>query len=172
MPALSLDSILLIVFYMTLKWGVQRQKCYINDSYKNLFDFGHLVAWMEPVIMRVRSWTHEEDAPDSMLQEQFQIAMDATKIRTPELIEACRAVLVDGLPTADVAAKNKIEPSSVYRAIATVKAKWEEICAKEEWTYAPLAFPESMMKVMLEFERDLLARYSAKRGKRVRTKQK
>ncbi|MDY6949668.1 MAG: hypothetical protein SXG53_28660 [Pseudomonadota bacterium] len=107
-----------------------------------------------------------------MLQEQFQIAMDATQIRTPELIDACREVLVDGLPAAEVAQKHKIDPSSVYRAIATVKAKWEEICAKEEWEYVPLAFPKSIMRVMLEFERDLLARYSERRIKRTRTKRK
>jgi DNA-directed RNA polymerase specialized sigma24 family protein len=120
--------------------------------------------------MHVRSWTHDEDTPDPMLQEQFQIAMDATQIRTPELIEACRAVLVDQLPAAEVAQKHGIDPSSVYRAIATVKAKWEEICAKEEWEYVPLAFPKSIMRVMLEFERDLLARYSEQRGKGGRPK--
>lgn len=122
--------------------------------------------------MPSRSWTHDENTTDPMLQEQFQIALDATRIRTPELIEACRAVLVEDLPAADVAAKNEIQPSRVYRAIATVKAKWDEICANEEWECHPLAFPQPIMKVVLEFQRDLLARYSEKRGKRRRAKRK
>ena len=122
--------------------------------------------------MHVRSWTHDEDTPDPMLQEQFQIAMDATQIRTPELIEACREVLVGRQPGADVAQKHKIDASSLYRALATVKAKWEEICANEEWEYVPLAFPKSIMKVMLEFQREQLARYADQRSKGGRANQK
>ena len=48
------------------------------------------------------SWMQDE-APDPMLQEQFQLALDATQIRTPELIEACRSVLVDGKLATEVA---------------------------------------------------------------------
>ncbi len=101
-----------------------------------------------------------------MLQEQFQLALDATQIRTPELIEACRSVLVDGRLVTEVARKHKIEQSSVSRAVTTVRERWDQICTQEDWEYVPLAFPRSLMKVLLEFQREHLSKYSEKKGKR------
>lgn len=96
---------------------------------------------------------------DPMLSEQFQIAVSATKIRRPELIEACKAVLVDGQVATDVAAKYSIDPAHVYRALTTIKERWDEICAEQGWDYVPLAFPRKLMKVMLEFQREQLEAY-------------
>jgi hypothetical protein len=111
------------------------------------------------------SWI-EDETPDPMLQEQFQLALDATQIRTPELIEACRSVMVDGQVATEVAQQRQMEPSNIYRAISTIKEKWDQICTEEDWEYVPLAFPRSIMKVMLEFQREQLSQYRDQKDKR------
>jgi hypothetical protein len=58
---------------------------------------------------------------DPMVAEQFQIAIDATQIRKPELIEALRDVLVEGFQANEAAQRRNLgDVTSVYRAIATV----------------------------------------------------
>ena len=95
--------------------------------------------------------------------------MNATQIRTPELIAACRAVLVDDAAVKEAAERFKIDDvSNVYRALGIIKAKWEEICATEKWTYVPFALPEDVVDMAMAYQRNLLKKYSEKKGKRGR----
>ena len=121
--------------------------------------------------MELSSWTYEPADRDPMLAEQFQIAVDATQIRKPELIEACKDVLVEGLQATEAAQRRNIDDvTSVYRAIATVREKWEQICTAEEWEFVPLAFPKEIMKALKEFQREQLKRYSDFKGRKRRKK--
>src|SRR5688500_13589158 len=95
---------------------------------------------------------HENEI-EPMLKEQFDTAVEATQIRNPRLIEACRAVLVDGRVATDVVATYGLQSPNVYRAIATIKEKWDQICAKEGWDYCPVALPRNYMKLILELQR-------------------
>jgi|SRR5579884_1103919 len=116
--------------------------------------------------MEQSSWKYESANLDPMLAEQFQIAIDATQIRKPELIEACRDVLVDGLPATEAAQKRNVDDvTTVYRAIATVKERWDQICTAEGWEFVPLAFPRTLMSALKEFQREQLKRYSEVKGK-------
>ena len=101
-----------------------------------------------------------------MLPEQFEIALAATQIRTPELIEACRAVLVQNETALKIAHNSDIAVSNIYRATATIKRKWEQICASEEWDYIPLAVPRSVTTAILVMQREVLKSYSEKKAKR------
>jgi hypothetical protein len=65
-----------------------------------------------------------------------------------------------------MAQQRKMEVSNIYRAIATIKDKWDQICAEEDWEYLPLAFPRSIMKVLLEFQREQLGQYGDQKDKR------
>jgi hypothetical protein len=116
----------------------------------------------------MESTTFDEAEPDPMLPEQFEVALKATQIRKPELIEACKAVLVDGASGPEIAKKLNIDHSNVYRATSSIKKKWEEICAREGWTYVRLAVPEDLIDAVMAFERKLLKKYSEKKGKRGR----
>jgi hypothetical protein len=119
--------------------------------------------------MESQSRTLDEAEPDPMLPEQFEIAANATQIRKPELISASRAVLVDGAAAPEIAKKFNIDDvSNIYRAVSSIRQKWEQICAAEEWEYLPLAFPRSVMSVMLAFQRELLKNYGEKKAKRGR----
>lgn len=130
-----------------------------------------LVVRPGQVIMDRSSWTQEAEADlDPMLAEQFQIALDATKIRIPELREACRDVLVEGLEPPEAAARRKIDDvTSIYRAITTIKERWKQICVQEEWEYLPFAFPKTMTKLILELQREHLRQYSARNSGRKRS---
>jgi len=121
--------------------------------------------------MERSSWTYESADRDPMLPEQFQLAIDATQIRKPELIEACKDVLVAGLQATEAAQRRNIDDvTTVYRAIATVKEKWDQICTAEEWEFVPLAFPRDIMKALKEFQREQLKRYSELKAKGRRKK--
>jgi predicted DNA-binding protein (UPF0251 family) len=120
--------------------------------------------------MELSLWTYDPDR-DPMLAEQFQIAIDATQIRKPELIEALRDVLVEGLQATEAAQRRHIDDvTSVYRAIATVREKWDQICKDEGWEFVPLAFPREIMKALKEFQREQLNRYSDLKGRKRRKK--
>jgi hypothetical protein len=107
-----------------------------------------------------------------MLPEQFEIALAATQIRSPELIEACRAVLVEDHTAPEIAKKHNVDVSSIYRATASIRQKWEQICVTQEWDYIPLAVPRSLTEVVLAFQRHLLKSYSDRKAKRGGRKRK
>jgi hypothetical protein len=110
-------------------------------------------------------WTENEDQADPMLPEQFQIAMDRTQIRTPELIAACRSVLVENKKASEVAQALRLDAAHVRRAVITVRDKWQEICKEQGWEYLPVALPRSAMKLVLEMQREQLEKYRAEEGK-------
>ncbi len=118
--------------------------------------------------MHRSSWTRAAEPDlDPMLPEQFEIALAATKIRIPKLRDACRDVLVDELQPSEAAARRNIEDvTSISRAITTIKERWKQICAEEEWDYLTFAFPRKFTKLILELQREQLAQYSARKQKR------
>ena len=117
----------------------------------------------------MRSRTFDEAEQDPMLLEQFEIAVSATQIRKPELIEACKAVLVEGAVAKEIAEKLKIDDvSNVYRALKRIKRKWEKICAKEGWTCVSFALPADVIDMAMAYQRNVLKKYSEKKGKRGR----
>jgi len=122
--------------------------------------------------MQSRSTTPDEAELDAMLPEQFEIALYATQIRTQKVIDACRAVLVDGMPTQESAEKYNVDQPSVSRATKVLREKWLQICADQEWDYLPLALPRSVMKMTLEFQREVLKRYSEQKSRRGARKKK
>lgn len=118
------------------------------------------------------SWTRAAEPDlDPMLPEQFEIALAATKIRIPELRDACRDVLVSELSPSEAAARRKIEDvTSISRAITTIKDRWRQICAEEEWEVLSFAFPKKLTKLILELQHDQLEQYKARKQKRPKKK--
>ena len=108
------------------------------------------------------SGIYEEAESDPMLVEQFNVALKATQVRIPELIAACRDVMVEGLSTAEASRRHNIENSTtISRAVKTIRDKWDEICAEQGWTFMPVAVPTSWAKLLVEIQREQLDRYTA-----------
>jgi len=102
-----------------------------------------------------------------MLKEQFEIALGATRIRKPELIEAARALIVDGEAAPAVAARLGLKDTSpIYKAATTIQEKWLEICRQRNWTFLPVALPERMMRVVLEIQAEEFEDYQKGRRKK------
>lgn len=106
-----------------------------------------------------------------MLKEQFEIAAAETRIRTPNLLNAARAVLVDKALVSEVAEQYGLRDTSpIYRAVGTIERKWEQICERRGWSYLPLTLPKRLMRAMLEIQAGELADYLAELDKRKKKK--
>ena len=124
---------------------------------------------MEPEAPRI---PENEDEAEPMLPEQFETAMEQTQIRSPEMIAACRAVLVEKKKASEVARSMGIDTSHVGRAVNTVREKWAEICLEQGWEYLPIALPRSSMKLVLEMQHEHLKQYRSQEGKGSGTRRK
>lgn len=101
-----------------------------------------------------------------MLKEQFEIAVAETRIRTPELVEAARLLLVEKESASDLAARFGIETSKIYRAAKSIEEKWEAICEKRGWSFVAIALPKRLMKAMLLVQAEEIADYQRSREKK------
>lgn len=101
-----------------------------------------------------------------MLKEQFEIAAAETRIRTPELVEAARLLLVDKVSASDLAVRFGMETSKIYRAAKTIEEKWEAICKRRGWSFVAIALPKRLMKVMLSVQAEEIANYQKSREKK------
>lgn len=107
----------------------------------------------------------QDEVPDPMLQEQFQLALDATQIRSRELIEACRSVLVNEKLATEVVQQHKIDVSSVSRGNHHHREVGPDLYPRGLGVYTA-CFPRSIMKVLLEFQREQLSQYRDQQDKR------
>jgi hypothetical protein len=96
-----------------------------------------------------------------MLKEQFDIAAAEMRIRTPELVEAARLLLVDKESASDLAERFGIETSKIYRAAKRIEEKWEAICEKRGWSFVAIALPKRLMKAMLFVQAEEIADYQS-----------
>jgi hypothetical protein len=157
---------LLSGLYRPLFCLYQAQDWYISIRRRKDIKRERLVGFAGAEIMEAQTpWTENEDEADPMLPEQFQIAMDRTQIRTPELISACRLVLVENKKASEIAQARGLDAAHVRRAVVTVREKWQEICAEQGWEYLPVALPRSAMKLVLEMQREQLDKYRAQEAK-------
>lgn len=102
-----------------------------------------------------------------MLKEQFDVAAAETRIRSQELVDAARALLVDGESAVDIAQRLGVsDPSKINRAAASVEKKWEEICEKRGWSCVAIALPRRLMKAMLLVQAEEIADYQKSREKK------
>jgi len=106
-----------------------------------------------------------------MLKEQFDVAAEATRIRKPLLLDAARAVMVDGMSVGEVAEKFNLRPSHLYKAIASVEQKWSDICTARNLKYLPIALPERMMRIVLEIQSQEIDDYRKSLRARRRSKE-
>jgi hypothetical protein len=106
-----------------------------------------------------------------MLKEQFETAVAETRIRTSELIEAARAVLVNRLDVPEAAKQFGIaDGSKIHRACSIIEKKWEEICVKRGWSFVAIALPKHLMDAMLTVQAFEIDEYRKARDKKSRKK--
>lgn len=106
-----------------------------------------------------------------MLKEQFDTAVAETRIRTPELVEGARALLVDKENVSTIAERLGIsDGTKINRAAQSIEKKWEEICQRQGWSFVALALPKHLMDAMLTVQAVEIEEYRKAREKKSRKK--
>lgn len=99
---------------------------------------------------------------DFMREEVFEIAANAVSFhgaseRTPRIVQAARAVLVDGMRPADAADKFDFPRERISEAVGRIRDKWQVICTENGWITETFSLPPKLAELIREIESDALA---------------
>lgn len=102
------------------------------------------------------------DEFDLMREEVFEIAANAVSFhganeRTPRIVQAARAVMVDGMRPADAADKFDFPRERISEAVGRIRDKWGAICEENGWVTDTFSLPPKLIELIREIESDALA---------------
>jgi hypothetical protein len=98
---------------------------------------------------------------DLMREDVFEIAANAVSFhganeRTPRIVQAARAVLVDGMRPADAAAKFGFPRERISEAVGRIRDKWQAICADNGWVTETFSLPPRLADLIRQIESDAI----------------
>lgn len=98
---------------------------------------------------------------DFMREEVFEIAASAVSFhganqQTPKIVQAARAVLVDGMRPADAAAKFDFPRERVSEAIGRIRDKWQAICAENGWVTETFSLSPRLIELIRQIENEAI----------------
>lgn len=99
---------------------------------------------------------------DFMREEVFEIAANAVSFhganeKTPRIVQAARAVLVEGMRPADAADKFDFPRERISEAVGRIRDKWDSICEANGWVTETFSLPPKLAELIREIEGDALA---------------
>lgn len=99
---------------------------------------------------------------DFMREEVFEIAANAVSFhganeKTPRIVQAARAVMVDGMRPADAADKFDFPRERISEAVGRIRDKWEAICEDNGWVTETFSLPPKLVELIREIEGDAIA---------------
>lgn len=99
---------------------------------------------------------------DLMREEVFEIAANAVSFhgaheKTPRIVQAARAVLVDGMRPADAADQFDFPRERISEAVGRIRDKWDAICEANGWVTETFSLPPKIAELIREIEGDALA---------------
>ncbi len=106
--------------------------------------------------------SHSDDEEfDLMRAEVFEIAANAVSFhganeKTPRIVLAARAVMVDGMRPADAADKFDFPRERISEAVGRIRDKWSAICEENGWVTETFSLPPKLVELIREIERDAL----------------
>jgi hypothetical protein len=119
--------------------------------------------------------TMDSDEAEPMRAEVFDIAVSALSFHgarqeTPRIVQAARAVLVEGMRSGEAATQFGILPVRVSEAVGRIRDKWAAICAErglvtETFSLSPVLI-ELLRQIELEALQPLQADAAGKRRKK------
>lgn len=119
------------------------------------------------------SHLHDSDI-EPMTPEHFDIAAAEIHFKRAGLLDACRAVLVDGKRTTEVVDEFDIPQPQISRAIARIQEKWQQLCDRENLVTRVVVLSPQAMAVVTELENQFIAplrkRLQPKKPKKKTTK--
>lgn len=98
---------------------------------------------------------------DFMRPEVFEIAASAVSFhgsnqQTPKIVQAARAVLVDGMRPADAAAKFDFPRERVSEAIGRIRDKWQAICVENGWVTETFSLSPRLIELIRQIENEAI----------------
>jgi hypothetical protein len=91
-----------------------------------------------------------------MTPEHFDIAVAKINFKRPRMLEACRAVLVDGNRPTQIADQFAIPQPQISRAISRIQQEWSELCERENLVFRTVALSPQAMAVVAELEQQFI----------------
>lgn len=117
----------------------------------------------------------DSDEAEPMRAEVFDIAVSAlsfhgARLETPRIVQAARAVLVDGVRPGEAAVEYEFPPERVSEAVGRIRDKWAAICAErglvtETFSLSPILI-ELLRQIELEALQPLQSDLATKRRKK------
>lgn len=104
----------------------------------------------------------DDEEFDLMRDEVFEIAANAVSFhganeRTPRIVQAARAVMVDGMRPADAADKFDFPRERISEAVGRIRDKWNAICEENGWVTETFSLPPKLVELIREIEGDAIA---------------
>lgn len=104
----------------------------------------------------------DNDEFDFMRDEVFDIAANSLSFhganqRTPRIVQAARAVLVDGMRPADAADKFDFPRERISEACGRIRDKWQAICEENGWVTETFSLSPRLIELIREIEGDAIA---------------
>lgn len=99
---------------------------------------------------------------DLMRAEVFEIAANLVSFhganeKTPRIVQAARAVMVDGMRPADAADKFDFPRERISEAVGRIRDKWSTICEENGWITETFSLPPKLVELIREIEGDAIA---------------
>jgi hypothetical protein len=110
--------------------------------------------------MTVDNSTSPEEA-EPMRAEVFEIAASqvsfhGARLETPRIVQAARAVLVDGLRTGEAATLYDFPPERVSEAVGRIRDKWSAICEERGWVTETFSLTPNLVSLLKLIEMDTI----------------
>lgn len=100
---------------------------------------------------------HDETDIEPMTPEHFDIAVAEINFKRPEILNACRAVLIDGKRPTEAAEEFDIPQPQISRAVTRIQEKWQQLCERESLVSRVFVLSPQAIAVVAELEGQFIA---------------
>jgi hypothetical protein len=91
-----------------------------------------------------------------MAPDHFEIAVSHMRLKDQNLIDACKAVLVDEKKNQETEVKYDVKQNHLSTTCGNIVKKWDEICSEQGLECRSIALPPQIMKLVIGFEEHVI----------------
>ncbi len=103
----------------------------------------------------------DSEESDFMRAEVFEIAASAVSFhgsnqQTPKIVQAARAVLVDGMRPSDAADKFGFPRERISEAVGRIRDRWQAICVENGWVTETFSLSPRLIELLRQIENEAI----------------
>jgi hypothetical protein len=99
-----------------------------------------------------------------------QVSFHGARLETPRIVQAARAVLVDGKRTGEAAAAYDFPPERVSEAVGRIRDKWNAICEERGWITETFSLTPNLISLLKLIEMDSIGPLQTELGNKRKKK--